>query len=130
MDGLNSSIDVEFTFYEHEDASSQKEKEANQPLPCRPKSPTIELDDSYKSPDEIENLCAICIDEINVPTTIQNCSHSFCERCLITYLLHRYILLSETLKVGGRSFIADICPCCRGVFDFNDLPFSQETFSS
>lgn len=76
----------------------------------------------YKSPDEITNICAICIDEVKKAATIKTCGHSFCAKCLVLYLIHRYSEYEERLERNDDSFVPDICPYCRGEFDFKDLP--------
>lgn len=79
--------------------------------------------------EKIEKICAICIEEMKEPSSIQKCQHSFCTKCLILYLIHRYQEYEEKFSTGDGSFVPDVCPYCRGEFDFKDLPLFYEKFS-
>ena len=59
---------------------------------------------SASDPDEILN-CPVCVEKYKEPRKLPGCSHSFCENCILTYVLK---LKQEDLL--GREFQ---CPVCR-----------------
>ena len=92
--------------------------------------PPPESNDSNKGPDDIENLCPICLDEIRQEIRIHECGHKFCRNCLLTYLLHRYF--DKKMGRAPAGFVPAICPYCRRRFRFNEpslLERAQEYLS-